>query len=156
MMIVFGVTAFLLLAFTLPFIVRIIVGPTIFDRVQALIGMGTLITILMIVIGLVYDRVDMFVDIALALLLLNLFTTLLIARYVRDKTEAEKEGACRRTCWPASASASACSSCWWRPSASCGCLTSSADCTSRACWIRWARRSSCWAPRSTSGTTSSR
>lgn len=92
MMVVFGVTAFLLLGFTMPFMIRVIIGPTIFDRVQALIGMGTLLTILMIVIGLVYDRVDMFVDIALALLLLNLFTTLLIARYVRDKTEAETEG----------------------------------------------------------------
>jgi multisubunit Na+/H+ antiporter MnhF subunit len=29
------------------------------------------------------------VDIALALFLLNLFTTLLIARYVRDKAESE-------------------------------------------------------------------
>jgi multisubunit Na+/H+ antiporter MnhF subunit len=30
----------------------------------------------------------MFIDLALALLLLNLFTTLLIARYVRDQPEA--------------------------------------------------------------------
>jgi multisubunit Na+/H+ antiporter MnhF subunit len=37
----------------------------------------------------VYGRVDMFVDLALALYLLNLFTTLLIARYVRDKAETE-------------------------------------------------------------------
>jgi multisubunit Na+/H+ antiporter MnhF subunit len=29
----------------------------------------------------------MFVDIALAMFLLNLFTTLLVARYVRDKAE---------------------------------------------------------------------
>lgn len=68
-----------------PFIGRAIVGPTIFDRVVALNGMGTLIPILLVLIGLRYDREDMFVDMALALFLLNLFMTLLVARYVRDK-----------------------------------------------------------------------
>jgi multisubunit Na+/H+ antiporter MnhF subunit len=45
--------------------------------------------VLMVMIGLIYGRVDMFVDIALALWLLNLFTTLLVARYVRDKSEVD-------------------------------------------------------------------
>jgi multisubunit Na+/H+ antiporter MnhF subunit len=45
------------------------------------------VPVLMILVGLMYDRVDMFVDVAIALFLLNLFTTLLIGRYVRDKAE---------------------------------------------------------------------
>jgi multicomponent Na+:H+ antiporter subunit F len=69
--------------------IRVIRGPTIFDRVVALNGIGTLIPVLMVTAGLFYGRVDMFVDLALALYLLNLFTTLLIARYVSDKAEAE-------------------------------------------------------------------
>jgi multicomponent Na+:H+ antiporter subunit F len=84
---VFGYAALVVLLLMAPFIGRVIVGPTLFDRVQALNGMGTLVPTLMIIIGLVYDRVDMFVDLALAMFLLNLFTTLLIARYVRDKAE---------------------------------------------------------------------
>jgi multicomponent Na+:H+ antiporter subunit F len=72
-----------------PFIGRAIVGPTIFDRVVALNGMGTLIPVLLVLIGLLYNREDMFVDMALALFLLNLFMTLLIARYVRDKVVEE-------------------------------------------------------------------
>jgi len=68
-----------------PFIGRAITGPTIFDRVVALNGMGTMIPVLLVLIGLLYNREDMFVDMALALFLLNLFMTLLIARYVRDK-----------------------------------------------------------------------
>jgi multicomponent Na+:H+ antiporter subunit F len=56
--------------------------------VVALNGIGTIVPVMMILIGLMYDRVDMFVDIALAIFLLNLFTTLLIGRYVRDKAEA--------------------------------------------------------------------
>ena len=79
-----GATA-VTLALVAPFIGRAIAGPTIFDRVVALNGMGTLIPVLMVLIGLRYGREDMFVDMALALFLLNLFMTLLIARYVRDK-----------------------------------------------------------------------
>lgn len=89
MIVFFGVAALIILLLMTPFIARSIVGPTIFDRVVSLNGMGTLLPVLLVVLGLVYDRVDMFVDIALALFLLNLFTTLLIARYVRDKAEAE-------------------------------------------------------------------
>jgi multicomponent Na+:H+ antiporter subunit F len=85
----FGVAVVIVLVLVLPFIGRAIQGPTLFDRVVALNGMGTLIPMLMILIGLIYGRVDMFVDVALAMFLLNLFTTLLIARYVRAKAEAD-------------------------------------------------------------------
>jgi multicomponent Na+:H+ antiporter subunit F len=83
-----AVTAVTLLLMV-PFIGRAIVGPTIFDRVVALNGMGTIIPVLLVLIGLLYNREDMFVDMALALFLLNLFMTLLIARYVRDKVVEE-------------------------------------------------------------------
>jgi multicomponent Na+:H+ antiporter subunit F len=71
----------------LVFIGRVIVGPTIFDRVVALNAVGTIFPILLILIGLDYDRADMFIDLALALFLLNLFTTLLVARYVRYQAD---------------------------------------------------------------------
>ena len=77
------------LLLTLPFIGRVIVGPTIFDRVVALNGTGTLVAVALVLVGLIYERVDMFVDIALALFLLNLFTTLLVARYVRHSADTE-------------------------------------------------------------------
>lgn len=78
------VTAVVLLL-TTPFILRVIVGPTIFDRVVALNGVGTMMPLLLVLIGLDYGRADMFIDLALALFLLNLFTTLLVARYVRHQ-----------------------------------------------------------------------
>jgi multicomponent Na+:H+ antiporter subunit F len=85
----FGAAALLILAITTIFIRRVAVGPTIFDRVVALNGMGTLVPVLMVVIGMLYERVDMLVDLAISVYLLNLFTTLLIARYVRDRAEAD-------------------------------------------------------------------
>jgi multicomponent Na+:H+ antiporter subunit F len=84
----FSASATVVLLLTTPFVYRAIRGPTLFDRVVALNGMGTIVPVLMVLIGLMYDRVDMFVDVAIALFLLNLFTTLLIDRYVRDKAEA--------------------------------------------------------------------
>jgi len=56
-----------------------------FDRVIGLNAVGTKVPLLLIMIVLIYDRVDMGVDLVLALFLLNLVTTLLIAKYVREK-----------------------------------------------------------------------
>jgi multicomponent Na+:H+ antiporter subunit F len=86
---VFVVLTAVVLLLMLVFIGRVIVGPTIFDRVVALNASGTLFPILLILIGLDYDRADMFIDLALALFLLNVFTTLLIARYARHQAEVE-------------------------------------------------------------------
>lgn len=72
-----------------PYTVRIINGPTVFDRIIGLNGIGTKVPVALVIVGVLYNRVDMFVDLALALFLLNLFTTLLVAKYVREKGGAE-------------------------------------------------------------------
>ena len=82
---VFLTALFALLALLLPFLSRVIRGPSIFDRVVALNGLGTLVPVMLVLIGLLYGAVELFVDLALALFLLNLFTTLLIAHYVRGQ-----------------------------------------------------------------------
>jgi multicomponent Na+:H+ antiporter subunit F len=86
---VFVGAASLILLVIASFMARVMMGPTIFDRVVALNGIGTLVPVVMVLAGMIYARVDMFVDLALAIYLLNLFTTLLIARYVRQKAEME-------------------------------------------------------------------
>lgn len=79
----------IVLALMLLYTYRIILGPSVFDRIVALNAVGTKVPVVLILIGLLYERVDMFVDLALALFLLNLFTTLLVAKYVREKGQAE-------------------------------------------------------------------
>lgn len=75
----------------IPYLARVRVGPNLFDRVVGLNAIGTMIPLLLVLTGLLYRRLDMFVDIALAVLLLNQFTTLLIARYIRKReTESGK------------------------------------------------------------------
>lgn len=87
---VFPILVIIVLLLTIPFLGRVIAGPTVYDRVIGLNAIGSLVPLLLILVGLLYDRVDMFVDLALALLLLSLFTTLLVARYAREEKKEER------------------------------------------------------------------
>lgn len=69
------------LALTLPFLWRVVVGPTPYDRLVGLNAIGTFVPALFVLTGLAYGRLDMLVDAALAVFLLNLFTTLIVARH---------------------------------------------------------------------------
>jgi len=73
-----GVGLCFLMALTL---YRVIWGPTVFDRIMGVNVIGTKTTILLIIVGVIYRRLDMFVDIALAYALLNFITTIASSRY---------------------------------------------------------------------------
>jgi multicomponent Na+:H+ antiporter subunit F len=60
---------------------RGILGPTVIDRIMGVNVIGTKTTVLLILIGLLYHRVDMFVDIALAYALLNFIATIAASKY---------------------------------------------------------------------------
>jgi len=67
------------------YLYRVLQGPTIFDRVLGLNGISTKAIILLIVIGVVYDRVEMFIDISTGYALLNLVGALSVAKYLEEK-----------------------------------------------------------------------
>jgi multicomponent Na+:H+ antiporter subunit F len=69
------------------YLYRVLRGPTVFDRVLGLNGISTKAIILLVVIGTVYERVDMFVDISTGYALLNLIGSLAIARYLEEWKE---------------------------------------------------------------------
>ena len=64
---------------------RVLKGPTICDRVLGLNGISTKAIILLIVIGVYFERVDMFVDISTGYALLNLVGALAVAKYLEQK-----------------------------------------------------------------------
>ena len=75
-----------LLAFLLgAYLYRVLQGPTIFDRVLGLNGISTKAIILLIVMGIYFERVDMFVDISTGYALLNLVGALAVAKYLERK-----------------------------------------------------------------------
>ena len=67
------------------YLYRVLQGPTIFDRVLGLNGISTKAIILLIVMGVYFERVDMFVDISTGYALLNLVGALAVAKYLEQK-----------------------------------------------------------------------
>ena len=67
------------------YLYRVLRGPTIFDRVLGLTGISTKAIILLVLMGVVFERVDMFVDISTGYALLNLVGALAVAKYLEQK-----------------------------------------------------------------------
>jgi len=67
------------------YLYRVVRGPTVYDRVLGLNGISTKAIIMLVVIGTVYDRVEMFVDISTGYALLNLVGALAIAKYLEQR-----------------------------------------------------------------------
>lgn len=67
------------------YLFRVLQGPTIFDRVLGLNGISTKAIIMLIVIGIVFERVEMFIDISTGYALLNLVGALAVAKYLEQK-----------------------------------------------------------------------
>lgn len=66
---------------------RVINGPTVFDRLLAASAIGTKTLVLIILIGYLFNRIDMFVDIALAYASLNFIGALIIAKYFQSRKD---------------------------------------------------------------------
>jgi len=71
-----------LLLMMIPVMWRMAVGPTALDRIMAVNVIGTKTAVLLVVIGVVFGQVGMFVDFALAYALLNFTGSLAAARYL--------------------------------------------------------------------------
>ena len=67
------------------YLYRVLQGPTVFDRVLGLNGISTKAIILLVLIGIVFERVDMFIDISTGYALLNLVGALAVAKYLEQK-----------------------------------------------------------------------
>jgi len=70
---------------------RAIFGPTVLDRLVGVNATGSKTTVLLILVGCMYHRVDMFVDIALAYSLLNFMAVLAASRYFQKKKGLHEE-----------------------------------------------------------------
>jgi len=64
---------------------RAVFGPTVLDRLIGVNAIGSKTTALLIVIGLLYHRVDMFVDIAIAYAMLNFIAVLAASKYLQKR-----------------------------------------------------------------------
>ncbi len=64
---------------------RSLFGPTVLDRLIGVNAIGSKTIVMLILIGIMYDRMEMFVDIALAYAMLNFITVLAASRYFQKQ-----------------------------------------------------------------------
>ena len=80
-------SSILLLLMMLFSLIRVIGGPTILDRILGGNVIGTKTTVLLLLIGLLYEDLAMFIDIALAYALLNFIATLGATKFFLRRRE---------------------------------------------------------------------
>jgi multicomponent Na+:H+ antiporter subunit F len=71
--------ALLLVVFV--YVYRLAAGPSVFDRLLGLSGFGTTTTVVLLLTGVAFERLDMFVDLSLAYALLSFVGAIASARY---------------------------------------------------------------------------
>ena len=76
-------------------LVRLFLGPTLYDRVLALNAFGTLAVLMISVVGFLFGRPD-FLDIALLYALLNFIGTIAILKFFRYKENGDKKAFSRK------------------------------------------------------------
>lgn len=64
---------------------RGIFGPTVFDRIIGVGFVGSKTLVILVFIGFIYKRMDMFIDISLAYSILIFVGTLVFAKYFQRK-----------------------------------------------------------------------
>lgn len=61
---------------------RVIAGPTLYDRMLGAGAIATKTMVLILIVGYVFDRIDMFIDITLAYAILNFIGVIAVSRYL--------------------------------------------------------------------------
>ena len=62
-------------------------GPTILNRAAGISAIGTKTLIILLLMGVIYDRIDMFIDISMVYALLNFLGTVVLAKYLERSGE---------------------------------------------------------------------
>ena len=68
---------------------RVVFGPNVLNRAAGISAVGTKTLMLLLFMGVIYDRVEMFVDISMVYALLNFLGTLVLAKYIKTTGEVE-------------------------------------------------------------------
>lgn len=72
-------------------IIRVLKGPTVFDRLLAANAIATKTIVLICLIGYIFGRIDMFIDITLAYAILGFLGSMVIAKYVSSEKNLRKQ-----------------------------------------------------------------
>jgi multicomponent Na+:H+ antiporter subunit F len=68
---------------------RVLAGPHLPDRMLGAGAIGTKTMVLILLIGFIFDRLEMFVDITLAYAMLNFIGTIAMAKYLSSRRKGK-------------------------------------------------------------------
>lgn len=83
------ITAFVTVIILIPFY-RVLKGPTVFDRLLGAGAIGAKTMVIICLIGFIYRRVDLFVDITLAYAVLNFIGMIAVSKYFESQDVREE------------------------------------------------------------------
>jgi multicomponent Na+:H+ antiporter subunit F len=66
---------------------RVLTGPRLMDRMLGAGAIATKTIVLILLMGFIFDREDMFIDITLAYACLNFITVIAVAKYIETMTQ---------------------------------------------------------------------
>jgi len=69
---------------------RVLTGPRIMDRMLGAGAIATKTMVLILIIGFIFDREDMFIDITLAYAVLNFIGVIAVAKYISARARKRK------------------------------------------------------------------
>ncbi|NLE90063.1 MAG: pH regulation protein F [Dehalococcoidales bacterium] len=73
--------AFFILILNVVCLYRVVRGPNVFDRALAVSVIGNNTVLLIVLVGFIFERIDMFFDIAVAYALLNFMLSIALGKY---------------------------------------------------------------------------
>lgn len=82
---VLGVTVIVAILMALN-LIRAVKGPTIFDRLVGVNVIGVNGVLLIVLLGVVFNRLDMFIDLAMVYALLNFIGVLGVSKYLENSS----------------------------------------------------------------------
>ena len=66
---------------------RGVFGPGVLNRIAGICAIGTKTLVILLLMGFIYNRVEMFIDISMVYALLNFIGTITVAKYLEMKGE---------------------------------------------------------------------
>ena len=64
---------------------RVVFGPGVFNRIVAISAIGTKTLIILLIMGFLFNRVEMFIDISIVYALLNFIATVAVSKYLETQ-----------------------------------------------------------------------
>lgn len=91
MEILFKVLLFLMVLVIGLMLIRVFIGPSVYDRLNGIFVIGTDVIVVILLVGFIDGRIDMYVDIAISYGVLGFLSTVIIAKFLVGRIGGKEE-----------------------------------------------------------------